>query len=177
MTPADLDTLQALSDAATPGPWRCGKSVGRTIYDANDRLIGCMDSREDAAFTVAARRIIPALIAEIKRLAGASANCNGSCDIALARRQVGPDGVVPGNARECAEMWEQEAARLEMELRCAQIQVEDRGRSFQRVTAKLAEMTKARDEACYRWAQHRRDNSFDEDPHVEKLRAVGKEPA
>ena len=41
--------------------------------------------------------------------------------------------------------------------------------------ATLAEMTKARDEACYRWAQHRHDNGFDEDSHVEKLRAVGKE--
>jgi hypothetical protein len=39
-------------------------------------------------------------------------HCNGSCDIALARRQVGPDAVVPGDARECAELWEREAARL-----------------------------------------------------------------
>lgn len=38
--------------------------------------------------------------------------CNGSCDIALASRQVGPDGIVPRNARECAELWEREAARL-----------------------------------------------------------------
>lgn len=34
--------------------------------------------------------------------------CNGSCQIALARRQVGNQGV-PGNARECAEMWHQQA--------------------------------------------------------------------
>lgn len=38
-------------------------------------------------------------------------NCNGSCDIALARRQIGPDGIVPGNARQCAELWEREASR------------------------------------------------------------------
>ena len=44
------------------------------------------------------------------------AECNGSCDIALARRQVGPDGVVPGNARECAELWEREASRLKGQL-------------------------------------------------------------
>lgn len=42
----------------------------------------------------------------------ARALCDGSCDIALARRQVGPDGAVPGNARECAELWEAEANRL-----------------------------------------------------------------
>lgn len=45
-------------------------------------------------------------------LARRHATCNGSCDIALARRQVGPDGRVPGNARECAEMWEMESSRL-----------------------------------------------------------------
>jgi len=46
--------------------------------------------------------------------------CDGSCDIELARRQVGPDGVVPGNARECAELWHQEARRLREALRVAQ---------------------------------------------------------
>jgi len=40
--------------------------------------------------------------------------CDGSYDIELARRQVGPDGDVPGNARECAHLWEREAHRLEM---------------------------------------------------------------
>lgn len=45
-------------------------------------------------------------------LAYVRSHCNGSCDIALARRQVGPDGIVPGSARECAELWEREAARL-----------------------------------------------------------------
>ena len=45
----------------------------------------------------------------------AHATCNGSCDIALARRQIGPDGYVPGNARECAEMWQHEADRRDLE--------------------------------------------------------------
>lgn len=52
-----------------------------------------------------------------RELAEARALCNGSCDIALARRQVGPDGLVPGNARECAEAWEREATRLRAALR------------------------------------------------------------
>lgn len=42
--------------------------------------------------------------------------CNGRCFIDLACRQVGPDGDVPGNARECAELWEREASRLLGEL-------------------------------------------------------------
>jgi hypothetical protein len=52
------------------------------------------------------------LLAEVERLTFQRATCDGSCDIALARRQVGPDAIVPGNARECAEAWEREAARL-----------------------------------------------------------------
>lgn len=59
-------------------------------------------------------------IAEMMRQVEAAkverATCNGSCDIELARRQVGPDGDVPGNARECAELWEREASRLRKEL-------------------------------------------------------------
>ncbi len=35
-------------------PWRVGKRVGRTIYDANDQLIGVMDTPELAAQVVAA---------------------------------------------------------------------------------------------------------------------------
>lgn len=35
-------------------PWRTGRSVGRTIYDADDELIGVMDAPEDAALVVAA---------------------------------------------------------------------------------------------------------------------------
>jgi hypothetical protein len=34
-------------------PWRVGKTVGRTIYDAGDRLIGVMDTRELATIVVA----------------------------------------------------------------------------------------------------------------------------
>ena len=49
--------------------------------------------------------------AEIRQLEIEHKICNGSCDIVLARRQVGPDGIVPGNARECAELWECEASR------------------------------------------------------------------
>lgn len=52
------------------------------------------------------------LAQEAAMLAWDAQTCDGSCDIALARRQVGPDGDVPGNAKECAELWEREAARL-----------------------------------------------------------------
>lgn len=34
-------------------PWRVGKRVGRTIYDAHDQLIGVMDTPELAIIVVA----------------------------------------------------------------------------------------------------------------------------
>jgi hypothetical protein len=37
-----------------PLPWRQGRSVGRTLYDANEVLIGLVDSRELALFIVTA---------------------------------------------------------------------------------------------------------------------------
>jgi hypothetical protein len=39
---------------SSPRPWRTGGSVYRTIYDADDRLIGMLDRAEDAALVVAA---------------------------------------------------------------------------------------------------------------------------
>lgn len=43
----------------TPGqaPWRVGRSVGRMIYDADDRLIGVMDTPELAAYVVHAANL------------------------------------------------------------------------------------------------------------------------
>jgi hypothetical protein len=64
--------------------------------------------------------------------------CNGSCDIALARRQVGPNGLVPGNARECAEAWEREAHRLNVALTGAQAEERENARTIREQIAKLA---------------------------------------
>lgn len=47
--------------AHSPGPWRVGRKVGRTVYDANDRLIGVMDTAEDAALAVAAPELLDGL--------------------------------------------------------------------------------------------------------------------
>lgn len=73
--------------------------------------------------------------------------CDGSCDIALARRQVGPDGVVPGNARECAEMWEAEASRLWRERRDLEDLAGRRWREIEALDTKLATAIRERDEA------------------------------
>lgn len=38
----------------SPRPWRTGRKVFRTIYDADNTLIGMMDTPEDAALVVRA---------------------------------------------------------------------------------------------------------------------------
>lgn len=48
---ADLETELRRGEAL---PWRTGNSVGRTIYDSMDRLIGVMDTPALAAQVVAA---------------------------------------------------------------------------------------------------------------------------
>ena len=43
-----------MSDNPHRLPWRTGRTVGRTIYDCDERLIGTMDSRDLAAHVVEA---------------------------------------------------------------------------------------------------------------------------
>lgn len=44
----------------TPGPWRTGRKVLRTVY-ADDKLIGVMDRAEDATLAAAAPGLLEAL--------------------------------------------------------------------------------------------------------------------
>ncbi len=43
-----------MNELISPLPWRFGRKVGRTLYDARDQLIGLMDSGHDALFIVRA---------------------------------------------------------------------------------------------------------------------------
>lgn len=47
-----MTVTSALSDA--PRPWRVGRKLGRTVYDADDQLLGLLDTRELALLVVAA---------------------------------------------------------------------------------------------------------------------------
>ena len=60
----------------TPGEWRTGRKVGRTIY-ANDVLIGVMDRAEDAARVVMACNAHDELLEACK--ASAEAFCSLNC--------------------------------------------------------------------------------------------------
>jgi len=83
--------------AHSPGPWRVGRKVGRTIYD-DDRLIGVMDTVEDARLAAAAPELLEALKSalhrerELANLIGAA--CTGSVHEAaaalIARIEAGP---------------------------------------------------------------------------------------
>lgn len=54
----------------TQGRWHVGSKVGRTIYKGAgpDDLIGVLDTREDAAFTVAVHEMIPQMIEDMIKL-------------------------------------------------------------------------------------------------------------
>lgn len=116
-------TLRSLAESATPGEWFTGDNDhGETCLFSSKRGASILailrqDKRHNAAFIAAASpSVVVGLLDRIEELERERATCDGSCDIALACRQVGPDGNVPGNARECAEMWEAEAARLAREV-------------------------------------------------------------
>lgn len=70
----DLDTLQALADAATPGPWVYGTGKRVCLGDEGPTLLSAHgdtpdDRREEnCEFTAAARQAVPALIAEVRLL-------------------------------------------------------------------------------------------------------------
>jgi len=78
MTKDELDELEALTNAATPGPW---ESTGVSIWGRNNVWVGELNfalSRQeslvtprvsnDANFIVAAREAIPRLIARVREL-------------------------------------------------------------------------------------------------------------
>jgi len=69
MTEKKLLKIEALANAATPGPWKYTKK--RKMYQASIgfyRLTDPFISRENAEFIAAAREAVPALIAEVQRL-------------------------------------------------------------------------------------------------------------
>ncbi len=69
MTDEQLQEWQAATDAATPGPW---SDDGEGIYsDATGEMIGDTwgpDAYENAAFIIAARTAMPALLAEAAKV-------------------------------------------------------------------------------------------------------------
>lgn len=72
MTEIDLDALEALAEAATPGPW---EAVGFYVRLGDGFAVALANSRQehspsDAAFIAAARTAVPALVARVRELEG-----------------------------------------------------------------------------------------------------------
>ena len=86
MTEAELQELQSLADAATPGPWLCvpdargyanapnmvwtnrGPGFGTVALTCPTGLASVPQQAADAAFIAASRDGMTALIAEVRRL-------------------------------------------------------------------------------------------------------------
>jgi hypothetical protein len=82
--PLDLDTLEALANAATPGPWYYMTSgpclvVSRATPPPRGAVLWAprWDARNsDLAFIAVARTALPALIAEVRRLRAVEEACH-----------------------------------------------------------------------------------------------------
>lgn len=79
MTAAELDALEALANAATPGPWVVVfDASGRVAWIKGPKHVGVVDSYgstpsldcsgSDGEFIAAAREAVPKLIAQIRDL-------------------------------------------------------------------------------------------------------------
>lgn len=74
MTEEELERLEELCSRATPGPWKVRQEFGRSLTPYGDVFMLCAAdlgeeaSLNNAAFIVAARTALPALLAEVRRL-------------------------------------------------------------------------------------------------------------
>ena len=68
LTDYQIEELYDLWQITSPGLWRTGSKVGRTLYDGDgpDDLIGVMDKRTDAMFVARVQVLLPTLLREIQ---------------------------------------------------------------------------------------------------------------
>jgi hypothetical protein len=115
MTDEELKRLQALSDAAVPGPW--DEDGGRIWAGEERRYIASLKFRGDSelsadekdatgAFIVAARTAVPELLEEVRRL---------RADLAYARQYSTTDWVIRARREErerCIKALEKQRPKL-----------------------------------------------------------------
>lgn len=68
MTPAELDELEKLANAATPGPWEALDNGDAYVVLGDVTDICCPHHAEDMEFIASSREAIPKLIVEVRRL-------------------------------------------------------------------------------------------------------------
>lgn len=72
MTPERLAEIEAIANAATPGPWPHANKSGAVVVDGRIifRMVYASTADEDFVVSALAREDVPALIAEVRRLRG-----------------------------------------------------------------------------------------------------------
>lgn len=70
MTNEELDEIEKRAAAATPGPWCCGYDED-SLY-SGEAYVARFEHGDDQVFVAHARTDVPALVAEVRRLRGAS---------------------------------------------------------------------------------------------------------
>ncbi len=68
--PIDIDALEALEKAATPGPWRLAKDTSpgfSFLWNTTGQSVFSSAYTKDAALIAAARNALPALLAELRQ--------------------------------------------------------------------------------------------------------------
>ena len=113
----ELNHLQSLADAATPGPWKIQEQRRSVLFrvKSGDEIppisIAYDCYQDDAAFISAAREAVPALIADARRLrAGFEQLAFGSGYSAVGKNDKCPHGFY--GYEECAQCLEAFAVKM-----------------------------------------------------------------
>jgi hypothetical protein len=107
-----IDRLKSLALAAPPSPWRFDANRSTSLTTADRVLLGDLTSEEAGAFIVAAREIVPALLAEVERL---QAN-RGKLRVLLERYAFVPNGT--GLQCQGCNQWTPKGAQLDHVAGC-----------------------------------------------------------
>ena len=98
-----LDDIERDANAATPRPWRNGRSVGRTLY-SGDVLIGLLDQENDAVFAAVARTDVPDLIAALRERDATIERLRAALE-RVAAQSIDPDDYDPPFFGESGKAW------------------------------------------------------------------------
>jgi hypothetical protein len=77
--PVDLDEVQRLCDAATPGPWEIHERFAETIWRGEEIIVDSTSGLADTEFIAAARDLLPRMAAELRAAREVIAQVNTHC--------------------------------------------------------------------------------------------------
>lgn len=92
ITDEELARIEALCDAATPGPWiECVETSRDGLFQfsgivsdaAREHIAGSVNTAGDSAFIAESRAAVPALVAEVRRLRAELAEAQAAIKAAM----------------------------------------------------------------------------------------------